>query len=129
MIDEMRVQQILLNFLTNAIKFSNSSDSIDVWVNTTELNEEDVQVIVSVQDYGIGIDTDDLKRLFLPYFKTKDKNSKQRNASSHGLGLSICQKIADCLKGQLLVESDLGQGSKFTLKFRAQKVVEDKTKK
>ena len=64
----------------------------------------------------------DVKNLFKPYFKTSDAKSKEMNASSHGLGLSICHKICKALNGKITVQSQLGMGSDFTFTFEAQRV-------
>ena len=57
----------------------------------TSINEDNsLKVAVTVSDTGIGICENDVENLFKPYFKTSDKKSKSLNASSHGLGLSIC---------------------------------------
>ena len=75
-----------------------------------------------VTDNGIGMNEEDRKNLFKPYFKTTDKTSKQLNKNSYGLGLCICQKIANGLQGTILVDSMKGNGSTFTFQFIADKV-------
>lgn len=59
--------------------------------------------------------------MFTPYFKTSDKNSQQMNSNSHGLGLSICQRIAENHNGKIFVSSKINQGSIFSFKFLADK--------
>ncbi len=54
-----------------------------------------------MRDYGIGINAEDLKNLFQPYFKTTDNRSKSLNSKSHGLGLSICKKIVEAMSGNI----------------------------
>ena len=75
-----------------------------------------------VTDNVIGMNEEDRKNLFKPYFKTTDKTSKQLNKNSYGLGLCICQKIANGLLGTILVDSMKGNGSTFTFQFIADKV-------
>ena len=70
-------------------------------------------------DNGIGISEEDGKKLFKDYFRSTDPISRARNASSHGLGLSICSKIAKSLDGKLSCISKLGEGSTFIFKFKA----------
>ncbi len=82
-----------------------------------------VQVQITVQDFGLGISDEDKKNLFQPYFKTSDKASRLANSKSHGLGLSICQKIANGLGGKILVKSEIDIGSSFTFEFVAKKVM------
>ena len=74
-------------------------------------------VKIKVSDEGIGISELDQKNLFTPFFKTKDQASQLLNATSHGLGLSICQQIAKCLCGRITCESEIDIGSTFTLEF------------
>ncbi len=73
-----------------------------------------------MRDYGIGINAEDLKNLFKAYFKTNDSKSKSLNTKSNGLGLSICQKIAENMGGKILVESKQDEGTEFTLQFVAE---------
>ncbi len=50
----------------------------------------ELEVMIKVQDFGIGLTEEDMRKLFRPYFKSSNKASQQMNTSSHGLGLSIC---------------------------------------
>lgn len=59
MLDAMRIQQILLNLLSNAIKFSNSDDCVNLILSTKDFDQKDIEVSISVQDYGIGICEED----------------------------------------------------------------------
>ena len=68
-------------------------------VKKTIKDEETVVIAVTVKDRGIGMSESDVKNLFKPYFRTSDTKSKGMNASSHGLGLSICHKICVALGG------------------------------
>ncbi len=74
---------------------------------------------IEVTDYGIGITKEDQKHIFKPFFKTSDSESRTLNASSHGLGLSICQQIAQGLGGEIKFVSKRGNGSAFTFTFSA----------
>jgi len=115
----MRIQQILLNLINNAIKFSYEGDTIKVVLETKPIDSEFVNVTIAVIDYGIGITEDDMKKLFKPYFISTDERSKALNASSHGIGLSFCQQIAIGLKGSLTVKSSAGCGAEFVFSFPA----------
>ena len=70
MLDVMRIQQILLNFLSNAVKFSPKFDCITVTVYAELVSEGRVQVKIDVKDNGIGISEEEQARLFSPYFRT-----------------------------------------------------------
>jgi two-component system sensor histidine kinase RstB len=67
-----------------------------------------VQVKIMVTDDGVGMNEEDRKNLFKPYFKATDTASRQLNKHSYGLGLSICQKIANGLQGTIFVDSIQG---------------------
>jgi signal transduction histidine kinase len=86
-----------------------------------EVDSENIEVEISVHDQGLGINEQDQRNLFKPYFVTSDKESKSVNWKSHGLGLSICHKIAQALQGKIKVESRLGVGSTFIFTFIAKK--------
>ena len=85
--------------ISNAIKFSFRRDKIQVVVEKNIINESTVEIVVTVKDNGIGMSQNDVDNLFKPYFRTSDSKSKKMNASSHGLGLSICHKICVALGG------------------------------
>ena len=87
--------------LSNAIKFSEPFDTITVKVNTEIHTAESLNVVISVEDQGIGIKEEDQKNLFEPYFRTTDPRNREMNANSHGLGLSICYGIIKGLGGNL----------------------------
>ena len=74
MLDKMRVQQILFNLLSNAIKFSKEQDTIQVLIETTEIqnNRNQLEISITVKDFGQGISEEDQKNLFAPFFKTSD---------------------------------------------------------
>ena len=116
----MRIQQILINFLSNAVKFSPKFESITVTVNAVRVSEGKVQVRLDVKDNGIGICEEEQARLFSPYFRTQNTMSRALNSSSNGLGLYICQKIACGLNGNITCKSSLGAGSIFTFSFIAE---------
>ena len=97
-----------MNLISNAVKFSYAYKSVTVKVNTTVVELDTRRIEIIVTDQGIGMNEEDVSNLFQPYFKTTDGKSKEMNASSHGLGLSICKKISKALGGDLKVESTLG---------------------
>lgn len=77
------------------------------------------QVSICVTDEGVGISDEDKPNLFKPYFKTTNEQSKLLNVSTHGMGLMICHRIAESLKGTITVDSKLNCGSVFKLTFSA----------
>ena len=91
----------MINLLSNAIKFSKDYDEIKVKLDIKTNKSSQLAVKIQVIDYGIGISEEDGRKLFKDYFRSADPMSRARNASSHGLGLSICSKIAKSLNGEL----------------------------
>lgn len=101
--DENRTQQILINLLTNAIKFSKPNDTIAVHLKYEKIrpDKNKARVELIVIDSGVGISFEDQKSLFQPYYRSKDLIKQSRNAGGHGLGLSICQSIITGLGGTI----------------------------
>ena len=128
-IDQMRTIQILLNLISNAIKFSPEDGQIDIECKYKNQKPGIVKVEISVTDFGIGICDEDQKYIFTPFFKTKDSGSRALNSTSHGLGLNICQQIAKGLSGEIIFESKLGKGTKFTFQFTTAAKQENKLTK
>ena len=104
--DRRRGEQILLNLVNNAIKFTEQGEV------RIEARIADRHLEVSVQDTGIGIKEEDMGKLFQPFRQIDD--SFQRGYEGTGLGLSICNRLVDLLGGQIWVESRYGVGSTFT---------------
>jgi signal transduction histidine kinase len=107
--DRPKVKQIVLNLLTNALKFTPQGR---VKVSARALTEAR-QIAIAVADTGIGIADSDLAKIFED-FQQAD-NSSTRQYGGAGLGLAICRRLAGMLEGQITVESRLGVGSTFTL--------------
>ncbi len=114
MADPMRLQQVLFNLLSNALKFTRMGEIlIIVETGSDESGAETIEL--SVSDTGIGISKEVAARLFRP-FEQAD-SSTARKYGGTGLGLSICKGIADALGGRIELESEPGAGSTFTLSF------------
>ena len=109
--DRKRLKQVLLNLLNNAVKYNREGGSISV---KTELLAEDdkgfVSVRISVKDTGMGIEPDDLPKLFNPFERIGAEKTQTEGA---GLGLAIVKKIIEAMEGSVGVESIVGQGSTF----------------
>ncbi len=104
--DGQRTQQILINFVNNAIKFTNEG-SVHV-----ECRAADEHIITRIIDTGIGIKEKDLKSIFKPFQQVD--SGLTRVAEGTGLGLSICKKLVELLGGTIQVQSEWGKGSTFT---------------
>lgn len=106
--DEGKISQILRNFLSNAIKFTEQGE-IRV---TARLNEKKTNIIFSVSDTGIGIAPENLGLIFEEFAQVA--NPLQRRVKGTGLGLPLCKKLTEILGGHIAVSSVLGTGSIFT---------------
>jgi len=106
--DELHLRRLFLNLIDNAIKFTPVSGSI-----TINLRYEDQKAVVSIIDTGIGIEEENVPKLFDKFFRI-DTTIKDVSPSS-GLGLSIAQSIAELHKGEISVTSRVGQGTSFTV--------------
>ncbi len=114
--DEMRLRQILMNLLNNAIKFSDAEQTgrngyVDLHVETVN----DDMLRMTITDNGIGIDKAVLTKLFQPF--TQAEAETTRSFGGTGLGLSICQSLVDMMGGRIKVASALGAGSTFTVEI------------
>ena len=105
-IDPSRIEQVLNNYITNAIKYSETNTTIHV--NVAKQNNE---LIVSVKDEGVGIQKDDLSKLYQFFSKTDSKTTA--GESSTGLGLAIVKKIITEHGGRVWAESEQEKGSMF----------------
>jgi signal transduction histidine kinase len=107
--DRQKVKQIVLNLLSNALKFTSKG-----WVRVSASTDAESGVIViAVQDTGIGIAREDHERVFED-FRQAD-NSPTREYGGAGLGLAICRRLATMLGGRITLASAIGKGSTFTL--------------
>ncbi|MDX1901346.1 MAG: ATP-binding protein [Gammaproteobacteria bacterium] len=107
-IDPVRFKQILYNYLSNAIKFSNDGGEIEV---AAYLEENDDTFRIEVIDHGIGIDENDLKELFVPFHQLNA--SANKNYQGSGIGLALTRLLVEAQNGKVGVESVLGSGSIF----------------
>jgi signal transduction histidine kinase len=105
--DERKVKQILVNLLTNAVKFTPEGGQIKV-----EANLGDSAVIVSVTDTGIGIAKEDQEAIFEEFRQVGSNYAQKREGT--GLGLTLTKKFIELHGGKLWVESEVGKGSRFT---------------
>ena len=109
--DPLRLRQILINLLDNAIKFTEKGDvKLSCKLKYNDLN--DVVVRFSVSDSGIGINQGQIDRLFSP-FQQADVTTTRKFGGT-GLGLTICKRLVDIFGGELKVDSTLGEGSIFS---------------
>ena len=119
--DSGKIKQIVLNILTNAVKYTDEGGFV-LSVKITERNAVQVSVRISVKDTGSGIREEDLNKLFNAYERLEEvKNS---NIQGTGLGLDISRQFAEMMGGKLWCESVYGEGSEFILTMK-QKIVDE----
>ena len=117
--DEVRVRQVINNFLTNAAKYTRAG-RITFSLDYEELSSDQIQLIVKVSDTGIGIKEEDLKKLFQSFTRIEEK--RNRNIEGTGLGLNLAKNLVDLMGGDISVESVYEEGSCFTARI-PQKVI------
>ncbi len=133
MIDDRRIQQALINLLSNAVKFTPRGGKVKLVVEqfegaTTPTRPGTASTFTdgirfSVLDTGIGIAEHDLHRLFETFTQIDSKLSRQYTGS--GLGLALVRKLVELHHGEVEVESELGEGSRFSLVFPSELIVDE----
>jgi len=116
--DQALLEQAIYNLVENAIKYTDSGGEVRV-----NIRVEDENVIYAVQDNGIGISPADQQNLFEKFYRISNKGKKEDDGS--GLGLAIVKSIADRHGGEVIVESQLGVGSSFSLVIPTKQVKSD----
>ena len=103
--DEMRLEQVISNFLTNAIKYAPNSKEVIV---TTKMNEE--KLYISVRDFGIGMPEEHLQKVFKKFYRVEESSLRFQGL---GIGLFISKQIVERHGGKIGVLSKVGEGSEF----------------
>ena len=111
--DKRRLRQIILNILSNAIKFTHQGKI------SLKCEKEDDLIKITIEDSGIGIKKDDQNLLFKPF--SQINQGLNRNYEGTGLGLSICKNLINMMGGEIKVESVFGKGSRFSFKIPIEK--------
>jgi signal transduction histidine kinase len=111
MVDSLRLNQILMNLISNAIKFT-LSGGIFVGLKLVDKNDKNVQLKFTVKDSGIGIPKSSIDKIFTRFEQVDDKTWQKFGGT--GLGLSIVKKLTKLKGGTLNVESEMGEGTTFT---------------
>ena len=110
--DPIRIKQILVNLVGNAVKFTNNGQ---IWIQTESLHlvSDKIYISISVTDTGVGIQEADQKRIFQAF--TQVESTTSRKYYGAGLGLAICDKLIQIMQGKLFVTSTPSKGSTFTI--------------
>jgi len=108
--DPLRYQQIVQNLISNAIKFTPDDGNVSV-----RITEADQEIRLSVADDGIGIAPESLPHLFDRFFQVE--SSATRRGEGTGIGLALTKELVQVMHGDIMVESNLGEGTAFTVKI------------
>jgi signal transduction histidine kinase len=117
--DEDRVRQILVNLLTNAVKFTDAGGQVSLECGVTARPDatarlhDGTYIYLRVEDTGVGIPSDRLSAIFDPFVQVERGHTRANDGS--GLGLTISRRLARLMRGDITVRSEVGQGSTFTL--------------
>ena len=109
--DDMRISQVIVNLLTNAVKYTKQG-RVDLYISGNKVKDETVNLAVRVKDTGIGIKKEDIERLFESF--TRLDETRNRNIEGTGLGMAIVTRLLDMMGSKLEVDSEYGKGSEFS---------------
>jgi len=112
--DARRLEQILLNLLQNAVKFT-PQGGVSLTASVEKTADAGPQLVVAVGDTGIGIQADDMASLFKPFQQVDSSSTRQQEGT--GLGLAICRRLSRLMGGDVEVRSEWSRGSTFTLRI------------
>ena len=118
--DDLRIQQILLNLLTNAVKYSNQGH-IRLVLDYEKLSDDKILMKAKVSDNGIGIKKEDMEKLFVAFSQVDMERNHQIEGT--GIGLNITERLVKSLGGNISVDSEYGVGSTFSVSMK-QKVID-----
>jgi len=111
-VDETNFQNVIYNLLDNAVKYRKQNEPLNIYIRTWN---DDESLYLSIEDTGLGIKKENLKRIFDKFYRVHTGNV--HDAKGFGLGLAYVKKIVELHDGDISVESELGKGTKFTIKL------------
>lgn len=112
--DAMKLQQVLINIISNAIKFTSSGGKVQMIIHQGRIKDGKARMIFTINDTGIGIKEEFLPHLFEPFEQGNDNTARY---SGTGLGLAICKNLITMMGGHISVNSIEGVGSEFTIEL------------
>ncbi len=110
-VNEGLMEQVWINIIENAIKYSNQNGILDISVK-----KNDEEIIVKIKDNGIGIEEEKLEHIFNKFYKI----DKSTSSPGNGLGLALAKKIVDLHEGKIEVKSKVNEGTEFTIELKKQ---------
>lgn len=111
--DRMRLNQVVVNFISNALKFTDEGGHVDVTFREMYSKNDEVSYMIRVRDTGKGMDPRFISRIFKP-FEQEDRTIARRYGGT-GLGMAITSALVDLMGGEIVVDTELGRGSDFTV--------------
>jgi signal transduction histidine kinase/CheY-like chemotaxis protein len=108
-VDSLRLRQVVMNLLSNALKFTPRGGRVLLRVQVQRADAQEQQLVITVDDTGIGIAPDRLECLFQPYVQAHDDNAQRQTGS--GLGLVLCRRLVHAMGGTIGLTSRVGRGS------------------
>lgn len=113
--DELRISQILVNIISNALKFTPQGGTVTLDIRENNITEDEANLTFAITDTGIGISEEFQQRLFQPFEQEQASTAYQYGGT--GLGLAISYKFAEMMNGDIQVSSKLNEGSCFTIRL------------
>ncbi len=113
LVDKVRLNQIVLNLVSNAYKYTPKEGKITLELVSRKLSEEMCRVDITVSDTGIGMGEEFQKKMFTPFTQDLENPERQKLRSGTGIGLYIVKKLVNLMGGDIDVESQLGKGTKI----------------
>lgn len=122
--DPLRLNQILMNLIGNSLKFTETGEVfVDVTMGLE--SKDDIELLFSVRDTGIGMTAEQMENLFRPFAQADTTTTRKYGGT--GLGLSICKKLVELFGGEITTESTFGQGSIFRFNYHLKKQENEST--
>lgn len=113
--DKTKLQEIYLNIMSNAIKYTPDGHAIHVTINETVFDDKKARYVFVCEDTGIGMNPEYLPHIFDEF--SREHTATENKVSGTGLGLSIVKSFVELMNGKIHVESELGKGTKFTVEI------------
>jgi len=124
-IDKGRLQQILINLLSNSVKYTNSGGYVKLSLKDKKMGENRLGITFMVEDNGLGMSKEFLQRAYEPF----EQEDHSYNDKGSGLGLSITKKLVEAMNGEIHIESELGKGTKVTFMLTVDAVNKEQLEK
>jgi signal transduction histidine kinase/PAS domain-containing protein/ActR/RegA family two-component response regulator len=115
--DRIRVNQIVLNLISNAVKYTPSGGKVTFSSYVKRRADGMMDCAFEVKDTGIGMSSEFQKKMFEPFTQEEENSERRKQAAGTGLGLSIVKRIVDLMNGEITVKSEIGKGTDIKVKF------------